>query len=958
MRLNTLRIDDFGCFRNARLADLAEELVVIGGPQRAGKTTFMQALRQFRGGVGRGGGMPPATDEYRIDAEITHQGSHYRYVLNGHASPSISPIDGGPEVGVDDLFGPVTERQYQQLYTISLDELRRLPPGIDDTDDLAQVLLGGAYGDIAEIPAVQERFRKRAHDIGLKRGSPTATTTELHPPYRQIREGMEARRKASNQVEAYNEVSADLEQTRTAKETAEATLQTARQTRDRLSILKELFEPLQRLDALEDAHSAADIRDARAFPTHLTDRLEHFEGQFDEAVEALAVAQRAFETEATISTTAYRDWLLDNEDEIAELNDERKLWAETTRALTAQETNLDDQRSSIESTIAGLHAEWDESFSHIDAIETSVVDTGRVADLVDDVSKLQEKRSALEDELRSSRSRHEEIQERLSELTENEETATDVTLPKRKPLLIAAVAVAVGTGASVVTSPLVGGILGLVLIAVGMYAIDSTVTVEPAFDTAPRRELKATRATLEGDINAATEQLESVDERLGTTEDELSTLVANLGLPREMPPTQMDSFYEQIVELTTEIGEYRDERAEWEAKRESLASSLESAASLLEDVHETQWERDAPLDTAETLLATIESTAADLDLALAVREARRDRAAVVEDIDGVLRSWDGAKSVEESTDDETIFRRIHAFHDEAASAEAIVAAAEERDQLASQVRSRLDNQSAVTAFAPVRPESEPLPDVAARERREFADVEAIADEIRDSQSQIDELEQKRDELYDQVLDLENEREALASDEDLREAQAQIDAGHVEFERVGEAYAVNRIAEELVSRLHERLMEDVVHSLVDDASEIFSSITQEYDGIELGGEIQELEFRALRSTGPDHGVGELSRATAEQLFLAIRLARIRQTDVELPVVIDDAATNFDPSHIARVFEVVGELASRNQVFFLTCHPEFVSLTASAGPDAQYWSLENGVFTQVADAELLERRLLAA
>lgn len=162
---------------------------------------------------------------------------------------------------------------------------------------------------------------------------------------------------------------------------------------------------------------------------------------------------------------------------------------------------------------------------------------------------------------------------------------------------------------------------------------------------------------------------------------------------------------------------------------------------------------------------------------------------------------------------------------------------------------------------------------------------------------------------------------------------------------------------MVSRLHERLMQDVVHSLVDDASEIFSSITQEYEGIEIGGELQELDFHALRSTGPDHGVGELSRATAEQLFLAIRLARIRQTDAELPVVLDDAATNFDPDHISRVFEVVGEIASTNQVFFLTCHPEFVNLTSAADSPPQYWSLENGVFTRTDSADVLERRLMS-
>jgi uncharacterized protein YhaN len=161
---------------------------------------------------------------------------------------------------------------------------------------------------------------------------------------------------------------------------------------------------------------------------------------------------------------------------------------------------------------------------------------------------------------------------------------------------------------------------------------------------------------------------------------------------------------------------------------------------------------------------------------------------------------------------------------------------------------------------------------------------------------------------------------------------------------------------MVSQLHERLMADVVHSLVDEASAIFSNITQAYDGIELDGELQDLEFRALRSSGPHHGIGELSRATAEQLFLAVRLARIRQTRTELPVVLDDAATNFDPDHVSRVFDVIDELAATTQVFFLTCHPEFVTLSSEYASSAQYWALEDGVFTRTDDAEGLERRLM--
>ncbi|WP_434531506.1 ATP-binding protein (plasmid) [Haloarcula sp. NS06] len=412
-----------------------------------------------------------------------------------------------------------------------------------------------------------------------------------------------------------------------------------------------------------------------------------------------------------------------------------------------------------------------------------------------------------------------------------------------------------------------------------------------------------------------------------------------------------------MVDLNEETNTYRREYEQWEAEREDLATELREVDELLEDIGDGSWSEDSPPENADLLLSTLEATAADLRLATEVHNAKADREDCVDDIDSVLTKWRDEKSVEASTDNETIRRRIEEFHDWAENAEEITTAVEEREQLETQVTNRLDSPSTREVFAPLRDDDEPWIEVTEVAADEFADEDAIGDRIRDIQGEIGDLEDRRDEIHEECLELERERDQLASEDDLREAQAQIDDGRVEFERVGEAYAVNRIAEEMISQLHERLMEDVIHSLVDETSEIFSSITQEYDGIELDGELQDLEFRALRSNGPHHGVGELSRATAEQLFLAVRLARIRQIEVELPVILDDAATNFDPDHISRVFDVIGELSVTNQVFFLTCHPEFVNLSSECGSSAQYWWLEDGVFTRTDDSEGLKRRLMA-
>lgn len=45
MRIKSLYIKDFGIFREQKLEKIAPGMVVIGGPNRAGKTTFLNIIR-------------------------------------------------------------------------------------------------------------------------------------------------------------------------------------------------------------------------------------------------------------------------------------------------------------------------------------------------------------------------------------------------------------------------------------------------------------------------------------------------------------------------------------------------------------------------------------------------------------------------------------------------------------------------------------------------------------------------------------------------------------------------------------------------------------------------------------------------------------------------------------------------------------------------------------------------
>jgi uncharacterized protein YhaN len=81
-------------------------------------------------------------------------------------------------------------------------------------------------------------------------------------------------------------------------------------------------------------------------------------------------------------------------------------------------------------------------------------------------------------------------------------------------------------------------------------------------------------------------------------------------------------------------------------------------------------------------------------------------------------------------------------------------------------------------------------------------------------------------------------------------------------------------------------------------------------------------------------GSLSRGTAEQLYLCLRLglaATHAERTVSLPFVLDDVLVNFDPGRAAAVARAIAALAQSHQVLAFTCHPHVVEVFRQAESD---------------------------
>ncbi len=183
----------------------------------------------------------------------------------------------------------------------------------------------------------------------------------------------------------------------------------------------------------------------------------------------------------------------------------------------------------------------------------------------------------------------------------------------------------------------------------------------------------------------------------------------------------------------------------------------------------------------------------------------------------------------------------------------------------------------------------------------------------------------------------------AYEEALRHHQTAVEASTA-LEHECDVVALATEREGVVAEIREALSEwrllAIAHSLVQgtlrryeierqpavltSAAKGFSRVT---DGRYTRLATRENGIDVLGSDGSRLDAAALSRGTAEQLYLCLRLAlasEFGRLSVPLPLVMDDVLVNFDPERAALAAQVVLEATAGNQILLFTCHPETVEL----------------------------------
>lgn len=210
------------------------------------------------------------------------------------------------------------------------------------------------------------------------------------------------------------------------------------------------------------------------------------------------------------------------------------------------------------------------------------------------------------------------------------------------------------------------------------------------------------------------------------------------------------------------------------------------------------------------------------------------------------------------------------------------------------------------------------------------DSDSIAPALTRLYDDINVLMERKSELDKTIGREENELSKMdggARAADLAE-EAQVLIARLETD--AQQYIRLRIASEVLKKAIESYRDKNQGPILNRSSQIFASMTLgSFEGLRVDcNDKGETVLMGIRAGGKEIiGVEGMSDGTADQLYLAVRLASLEsylEKNEAMPFIIDDILVHFDNERAVATLEILAQLAEKTQIIFFTHHKHLVEL----------------------------------
>jgi uncharacterized protein YhaN len=194
-------------------------------------------------------------------------------------------------------------------------------------------------------------------------------------------------------------------------------------------------------------------------------------------------------------------------------------------------------------------------------------------------------------------------------------------------------------------------------------------------------------------------------------------------------------------------------------------------------------------------------------------------------------------------------------------------------------------------------------------------------------------EQQLEQAIRSHQDAQRRREVLEASADIPRCEAEEQTLRTELTRAVQDWRTVSLARAMTEVTLQDYVRTRQPAVVAQASRMFATVTEgQYPELrqDESGEGLAVVTRRGETLSPE----QLSRGTAEQLYLCLRLGLATEFSVhgaQLPLVMDDVCVNFDPERARAVALVLRDYSLQQQVIIFTCHPSTVDMLRDAAPD---------------------------
>lgn len=174
------------------------------------------------------------------------------------------------------------------------------------------------------------------------------------------------------------------------------------------------------------------------------------------------------------------------------------------------------------------------------------------------------------------------------------------------------------------------------------------------------------------------------------------------------------------------------------------------------------------------------------------------------------------------------------------------------------------------------------------------------------------------ELINEQVSLVHKTNHLLTDETYGRKLQLFEMKKAELAELAKRWSERKAIAEAIRRTMAELKEKKLPEVLAVAEGLFRELT--------GGRYESLivtesgRFEVIANDGMRYPIGELSQATKEQAYIALRLAlaaSILET-APFPIIMDDPFVHFDGQRLSRMIELLNQLQQHHQFIYFTCH----------------------------------------